>query len=79
MCFWGQQRMQLPASDQALIQLILDSSQHSLNSLARELNLHRNTLMRILKGECQATQQTSSRLLAYYMAMHPDGMCTNSE
>ncbi|MCD6055997.1 MAG: hypothetical protein K0R12_959 [Gammaproteobacteria bacterium] len=69
--------MQLPASDQALIQLLLDSEQYSLNSLARELDIHRNTLVRILHGTCQATHRTSSRLLAFYVAkqIHPENPC----
>lgn len=58
--------MQLPGSDQDLIQSLLDGGQHSLSSLAREVHVHRNTLVRILKGNCQAALQTRHRLMAYY-------------
>lgn len=66
--------MRLPGSDQALIQSLLDSGQHSLNSLAREINVHRNTLVRILKGDCQAGPQTKNRLMSYYILLHQDSM-----
>ena len=60
--------MRLPVSDRALINLLLDSKQYNLTSLARELNLHRNTLARVLDGSSCATHKTSMRLLGFYLS-----------
>lgn len=60
--------MRVPVSDQALVQLLLESKRYTLTSLARELDLHRNTLARILDGSSQATHKTSMCLLGFYLS-----------
>ena len=59
--------MQLPNNDQEMINATLQLGDHSINSLAKAVSLHRNTITRILKGHCKATRQTRLRLLSYYI------------